>query len=151
MVFMFHWLLVFLRYVCCWFLPIIYLGLWRCQQSLLCYIFNGWPSQSFPARFSLCVGWYFLSCLAYMSLFLFTRSNKPVKERGDNKKIRNRIYITCGLIMVLAILVVFVGGFLGKIPEDIYNNNHLTFWMEIVAVEAFGFSWLVKGETLFKS
>ena len=44
----------------------------------------------------------------------------------------------------------FLGGFCKLIPEDIYQNHQLTFWMEALAVESFGFSWLIKGETLFK-
>lgn len=92
----------------------------------------------------------FLLSLAYMSLFLFTRSNPQVTKRGENKKKRNLIFIVCGIIMVAAILVIFIGGFLRAIPEDVYYGNHLTFWMEAVAVEAFGFSWLVKGEIMWK-
>jgi hypothetical protein len=92
----------------------------------------------------------FLSCLAAMSLFLFTKSDKPATVRGSEKITRNRIFRICGVIMILAMLVMFFGGFLGLIPEETYNSNQITFWMEAVAVEAFGFSWLVKGETLFK-
>jgi membrane protease YdiL (CAAX protease family) len=92
----------------------------------------------------------FLLSLAYMSLFLFTRSNPEVSKRGENKKRRNVIFIICGIIMVAALLVIFIGGFLQAIPEDVYDKNKLTFWMEAVAVEAFGFSWLVKGEMILK-
>ncbi|MCG9792459.1 hypothetical protein [Flavobacterium algicola] len=90
----------------------------------------------------------FLVCLAYMSLFLFTKSDKAPSKRGDKKITRNHIYRTCGVLMIVAILVVFAG-FLHLIPEPFYTSNHLTFWMETLAVECFGFSWLVKGETLF--
>lgn len=92
----------------------------------------------------------FLLCLAGMSLLVFTRTPVPLEQRGRNKRIRNRIYITCGFIMVLALLVAFVGGYLGIIPEDTYDRYRLTFWMETVAIEAFGFSWLVKGEPFLK-
>jgi hypothetical protein len=47
-------------------------------------------------------------------------------------------------------VVIFFGGFLQWIPEDYYKSHQLTFWMETMAVECFGFSWLVKGETIFK-
>lgn len=97
----------------------------------------------------ICAG-VFLGCLAYMSFFLFTRSDKPRHERSPEKVIRNRIYRVCAVLMILAMGVMFVGGFLGVIPEDEYRAGELTFWMEVVAVEAFGFSWLIKGETLFK-
>lgn len=92
----------------------------------------------------------FLGCLAYMSIFLFTKSNKSINERGLQKMKRDRIYRICGIIMILAIAVIFFGGFLELIPKEIYVENKLTFWMETVAIESFGFSWLVKGDTLFK-
>jgi hypothetical protein len=92
----------------------------------------------------------FLLCLAAMSLFLFTKSNKPVAKRGDNKITRNRIYRVCGIIMIISLLFIFSGEKLMLIPSSIYLKNHLTFWMETLAIEAFGFSWLVKGETFFK-
>jgi hypothetical protein len=91
----------------------------------------------------------FLICLAYMSLFLFTKSNKSPKERGLKKIIRNRIYRVGGVIMIIAILIIFLG-FLGIIPIIFYDQNHLTYWMETLAVESFGIAWLIKGETLFK-
>jgi hypothetical protein len=91
----------------------------------------------------------FLGCLSIMSLFLFTKSNKPVNNRGQRKIIRNAIYRICGILMLVAIGVMFFGGYLEWIPPTLYADNHLTFWMETLAVESFGFSWLVKGETLF--
>jgi succinate-acetate transporter protein len=59
-------------------------------------------------------------------------------------------YTECGVIMIIAMAVIFLGGFCKLIPEDFYQNHQLTFWMEALAVESFGFSWLIKGETLFK-
>ncbi|MEO7533961.1 MAG: hypothetical protein ABIU30_08950 [Ferruginibacter sp.] len=87
----------------------------------------------------------FLLCLAAMSLFLFTKSKN---YRTKRKRIRNGIFRTCGLIMIAALLVAFFG-FLKVINEDFYNSHNLTFWMETVSVEAFGFSWMVKGGVIF--
>jgi membrane protease YdiL (CAAX protease family) len=91
----------------------------------------------------------FLGCLAYMSLFLFTKSNKTPQSRGSKKIIRNRIYRVCGILMIAAIVVI-VAGYFELIPKTFYVNNQITFWMETVAVESFGFSWLIKGETMLK-
>lgn len=74
-----------------------------------------------------------------MSIFLFTKSDKPKNFRGTKKKIRNRIYIVFGAIMLLAILVMLIGGYFQVIPEDFYNDNQLTFWMEKVAIESLDF------------
>lgn len=91
----------------------------------------------------------FLLCLAYMSFFLFTKSDQPPTARTKAKHSRNRLYRVCGVIMVLAMLVIFLG-FRKVINEDFYDKNHLTFWMESVAVLSFGISWLTKGEMILK-
>jgi len=105
--------------------------------------------SSFRAYFHYASAGIFLLCLAIMSFFLFTKSDKKKHERGKRKKVRNRIYRTCAVVIVLSLLVIFLG-FLNIIPHDFYEKNHLTFWMEATAVESFGLSWLIKGETLFK-
>lgn len=87
----------------------------------------------------------FLLTLAGMAFFLFTKSNQAPSKRTKRKIIRNRIYRVCAIVMVIAMAVVF-SGFLCLIPPDFYDRNCITFWMEVVAIEAFGFAWLVKGE-----
>ena len=91
----------------------------------------------------------FLGCLAYMSLFIFTRSDKPPQLRGAQKKNRNRVFRTCGIIMILAIMVV-AANFVGIISDEIFEKYHLTFWMEAVAIESFGLAWLTKAEVIFR-
>lgn len=90
----------------------------------------------------------FLASLAFMSFFLFTKSSLPPSKRPKAKVFRNRIYRICGVVMLLAMSVIFLG-FLNIIPVDYYNEHCLTYWMEVVAVEAFGFSWMVKGNSFF--
>lgn len=51
--------------------------------------------------------------------------------------------------MALAMLIVLAGK-LEIITEPYYTDHHLTFWMETIAVESFGFSWLTKAEVFFK-
>jgi hypothetical protein len=86
----------------------------------------------------------FLLSLAAMSFFLFTKSDKPVGERGARKVLRNRIYRFCAVMMLTGIAVIAANA-VGWIGNDVFTQYHLTFWMEALAVEAFGFSWLVKG------
>jgi hypothetical protein len=78
----------------------------------------------------------FLLCLTWMSFFIFP-SNK-------NTESKNKIFIICGIFMFTALLIIFVH-FLGVINDDFYDKYCLTFWMETIAIEAFGISWLVKG------
>jgi hypothetical protein len=77
--------------------------------------------------------------LAVFSLFLFTRSapNAPVT---DAKKRRNLLYRICGGIIVGAIVLVVVSNAVSP-PK----SWHALFWLESIAVVAFGVSWLVKG------
>ena len=91
----------------------------------------------------------FLMALAFMSLFLFVKSNIPKGKRSPEKIKRNRVYRVCGIIMLLALCVIFLG-LLNIIPRESYDRLNLTFWMEALAVECFGFSWLVKGEALMQ-
>jgi hypothetical protein len=94
----------------------------------------------------ICAGIFLLS-LAYMSAFLFTKSKFSKINRGKKKRIRNRIYRTCAVIIVLAILIIII---CKQFFDAIYKAYPITFWMEVVAVEAFGFSWLVKGEAILQ-
>lgn len=105
--------------------------------------------SSFREKFHYASAGVFLLSLAFMSAFLFTKTDKTGKEMTRNKKIRNIIYRGCAIMMVLAIVIILLGLF-QVIPRAVYEENHLTFWMEVVAVESFGISWMIKGETLFR-
>lgn len=107
------------------------------------------PKSDFRMYFHYTVADLFFLSLSYMSFFLFTKSNKKPNERGIKKIIRNRIYRTCSVFILLALLLLFAGS-LKIIPSEYFKNYPLTFWMETLAIESFGFAWLVKGETLFK-
>ena len=86
----------------------------------------------------------FLLVLAYMSWALFTRSDHSKPKTGEKKK-RNIIYRVCALtILVCVILSAMI--FFVK-PEWIESAFKPIFWLESVALWAFGLSWLIKGET----
>ncbi|MCD2260544.1 hypothetical protein [Psychroserpens luteolus] len=109
---------------------------------------KGNASAGFRETFHLISAALFLLLLAYMSFFLFTKSGKAPEHRGRKKRIRNRIFRVCA-VLIVASLVVILLGFTGVIPKEVYDGNQLTFWMETVAVESFGFAWLIKGEAMF--
>ncbi len=104
--------------------------------------------NNFRPKFHYFSAAIFLLSLDYMSFFLFTKSNLPPSKRTKAKVRRNRIYRVCSLFMTLAIVIMMLG-FVRVIPASFYDDHQLTFWMEVVAVEAFGFSWMVKGESFF--
>ena len=120
-----------------------------CGDSAKKYSVTILPISDFRMHFHYTAAGFFFLSLSYMSFFIFTKSNKSTSKRGTNKIIRNRIYRTCGVLMVLAILILFAGS-IKIIPQDCFKTFPLTFWMETLAIESFGFAWLVKGETLFK-
>ncbi|WP_323788226.1 hypothetical protein [Psychroserpens sp.] len=124
----------------------------ECCDTLTTYsvtYIKGSASAGFREGFHLVSAAIFLLLLAYMSYFLFTKSNKAPNQRGQKKKIRNKIFRVCAILIVISLIIILLG-FTGVIPEDIYNGNQLTFWMETLAVESFGFAWLIKGEAIFK-
>lgn len=88
----------------------------------------------------------FFLTLAFMSINLFTRSNRPEAEWSEKKKLRNLIFKVCGWVMIASIIVIAIS----KPVLGVSKESPVTFCMETVALVAFGFSWLVKGETLFK-
>jgi hypothetical protein len=84
----------------------------------------------------------FFGVLAIFSLFLFTRTGDAPTRR---KIQRNLIYITCGIILLVAslgMLIYFL--FLQKR----FPHTRFVFWAETTALVAFGISWLTKGGTL---
>lgn len=84
---------------------------------------------------------FFLS-LAFISIFLFTRS----RETGSSvaKRRRNRLYRACGAVMVAAILLIVA--FLVFLQRSPLARFKPVLVLESVALFAFGTSWLVKGK-----
>jgi hypothetical protein len=116
------------------------------------------PKNETREKFHLASAAIFLGCLAYMSICLFTKSNENKENRKKSKIKRNRIYRTCGVIMISALGIILSRFICEKLfSENInavywmnfYEKNKLTFVMEALAVESFGFSWLIKGKTFF--
>jgi hypothetical protein len=85
--------------------------------------------------------------LAYFSLFLFTETASG-KHPTPRKLQRNIVYRVCGYTILACILLMVVVA----IPAVKSLAERLTpvFWLESLAVVAFGVSWLVKGETILK-
>ena len=116
-------------------------------------------SQVIAACHLVCAGILF-TVLAIFSLYLFTQSSGPSSTTSfwnrllrifrtdpldlplltDRKKLRNKIYRVCGWLIVASVLM---------IPLCYAFSWDLVFWFESIAVVSFGFSWLVKGETIF--
>ena len=85
----------------------------------------------------ICAGALFV-ILAVFCLFLFTKTGACAPE--GMKRVRNAVYRACGYIIVAAIVLVLVTNLIVDPP----SSWNALFWLETVAVLAFGTSWLIK-------
>lgn len=117
------------------------------------YVITHFPdtNEEFRSTFHLIMAGLFLGSLALMSIFLFT------KKEGDKDgfvipdlKGEKIIFVVCGVLMLLSMLMIATNCF-GVFTVDEFNDKNLTFWFEVVALEAFGFSWFVKGDVFEKN
>jgi len=96
---------------------------------------------------------FFLS-LAVISTFYFTRGKSGkidwrMMGKVSQKNRRNLVYVVCGVVMVVCLLILAVYFiYRAKTGHDL-RPYPVVYIFETVAVEAFGFSWLVKGEALW--
>ena len=91
----------------------------------------------------------FFLALAIFSLFLFTQTD-PQKKKTQKKQQRNAVYIACGCLILVGLVLIAVIGLLpdGTLTE--LKKGHPIFWLESMMVVAFGFSWLTKGEAILQ-
>ncbi len=106
------------------------------------FLINDSISEPIHAAF----GALFFLALSYNSVFLFTRRHPG--PMGREKKRRNVIYRSCGIVMTLA--TVCIGVYSLFLRETRLAAINPVLILESVALIAFGISWLVKGNTLFK-
>jgi hypothetical protein len=93
------------------------------------------------------------SILAYFCLVLFKMT--AVGKHVTRKKLqRNLVYTICGWIIVGSIVTLGLLKALAYFKvfniESLGKNLHHIFWLESIALLAFGFAWLVKGETILR-
>ena len=83
--------------------------------------------------------------LAYFALVLFTTTKGTPTPQ---KLIRNRIYRACGTAILVCIVAIGIAHL--ALDEPTRTSTAIVFWLESLALWAFGFSWFVKGETVFR-
>lgn len=95
----------------------------------------------------LLAGGFFLM-LAYFCLKLF-RLRKDKDFCTLQKVKRDRMYKICGITILgsIALILLYSTVLQGKYP--VLDNSHPVFWLEVVALWAFGISWITKGEILY--
>ena len=88
----------------------------------------------------------FFILLAGISFFLFTKSKGEVTEM---KLMRNKLYKTCGVLIIIFVAGIALYGIFAKHLHQLDKYKPI-FWLEWMALLAFGISWLVKGELVLK-
>jgi hypothetical protein len=89
----------------------------------------------------------FFLALAYFALVLF-RKTRPDAPPTRMKRVRNKVYTVCGCTILAAIALIAVVRLLpADSPITVLSP---VFWLESLAIVAFGISWFVKGEAILK-
>jgi hypothetical protein len=83
--------------------------------------------------------------LAWFSLVLF---RKKGEAPTDQKLRRNHVYAICGAVMLGCIALIAI--YTGFLSHTAVAKLKPVFWLETLALWAFGFSWLTKGEVLWR-
>jgi L-asparagine transporter-like permease len=86
------------------------------------------------------------SIFIFFSIYLFRKTN-PDKKMTTEKKYRNRVYLICGIIMILCILGIAVSFYL--LEDSVSKQYHLVYWFESLALVSFGISWITKSESFY--
>ena len=87
----------------------------------------------------------FFACLAFFCIKLFTKTAKG-KDPTAQKLIRNKIYRTCGRLMVFLMVSMFLYSF---VIEEHIHIHYFIWGAEAIALLLFGFSWLTKGGSFY--
>lgn len=91
----------------------------------------------------------FFATLTYFSLCLFTKTD-PRKPPTKQKLERNVVYRACGFTMAACLLFIALYFFLPTNTTWRLKGYHPVFWLEALAIVAFGISWFTKGEAILK-
>lgn len=90
----------------------------------------------------------FFLTLAYFSLALFTKTH-PDRPPTPRKRMRNVVYRVCGVLILVAVALIAVVKLTPGLEEALLRLRPV-FWLEALAVVAFGLSWLTKGEAILE-
>ncbi|MFC3812556.1 hypothetical protein [Lacihabitans lacunae] len=90
----------------------------------------------------------FFVILAYFALVLFPKTD-PRKTPSPQKLKRNKIFRTCGIIIVVCIVLLFAY-FIVNRKGNLNLNIPVIFILESIALWAFGISWIIKGELILE-
>ena len=85
--------------------------------------------------------------LAFISIWLF-RKTTPGESITVAKSKRNAVYLWSGIVILASVAAILILRWL--LGDDTMARHHIVFWFEAIALLAFGFSWLTKGQAILK-
>lgn len=88
----------------------------------------------------------FFASLIYFCLKLFIKTNTD--QPTEEKLKRNKIYRSCGYTMAACIILMAILILSDSLYAQLEAYKPI-FWLEALAIEAFGISWITKGEVIF--
>lgn len=96
----------------------------------------------------LCSSFCFFVVLILFSLWLFPKTDQEIIS--EQKKNRNLVYKICGYTMIGCILLIAL--YMAWLIDIIPNHGCFqpVFWLESLALVAFGISWITKGQVIYK-
>ncbi len=121
-------------------------GNFACLCCLGVALFPTTSTKEWVVNLHFAFGFLMFASFIYFSIFLF-RKTDPFDGATKKKMQRNKVYLVCGLVMLACIIGIGIGQLL--LAKATREQYHLTFWLESLALWAFGFSWIVKAEWLF--
>jgi hypothetical protein len=90
----------------------------------------------------------FFMVIAFYALFLFTKSTE---NPTPGKLRRNKLYRACGILILICMVLLGIYIFLERRGRvDAVSIFTPEFWLETIALWAFGLSWLTKGKALLR-
>jgi len=107
------------------------------------------PTSSVPcvsSQSSIIHGIAAVTLFLILMYFCFGPFRENTKGKGGKKGVRAKLYFLCGMVMLAAMLV----GLISKLVFscETVDEWNITYWVEAIALGAFGLAWIVAGKII---
>ncbi|MEW4925493.1 DUF998 domain-containing protein [Algibacter sp. 2305UL17-15] len=109
-----------------------------------CIAYAGWIGIT-----HLIAALIFFGVLIYFSLKLFPAKNDKTEHASHQSHLRDRIYLISGYVMIACVALIILYFLIDEKYPGLEKYKPV-FILELIALWAFGISWLTKGQFFFK-